>query len=78
MRAMAMLFYGGPDQLMPLTSGLAAIFAFLLVFWNKVLFVFCKMLDFLRRSKKAAAMGSAESKVAPGDGRVGGRDSELN
>ena len=26
------LLYGGPDQLMPLTSGLAAVFAFLLIF----------------------------------------------
>jgi len=26
------LLYGGPDQLMPLTSGLAAVFALVLVF----------------------------------------------
>jgi hypothetical protein len=34
-----MLFalYGGPDQLMPITSGLATILAFLLIFWNKVM-----------------------------------------
>jgi hypothetical protein len=31
------ILYGGPDQLMPLTSGLAAAFAFLLIFWNKVM-----------------------------------------
>jgi Na+-transporting methylmalonyl-CoA/oxaloacetate decarboxylase gamma subunit len=35
--------YGGPDQLMPLTSGLAAVFAFLLIFWNKVLVFFGKV-----------------------------------
>ncbi|HKC71920.1 MAG TPA: hypothetical protein VKB60_09865, partial [Terriglobales bacterium] len=32
-----LILYGGPDQLMPLTSGLAAAFAFLLIFWNKVM-----------------------------------------
>jgi hypothetical protein len=34
---MLFAFYGGPDQLMPITSGLAAILAFLLMFWNKVM-----------------------------------------
>ena len=28
--------YGGPDQLMPITSGLATVLAVLLMFWNKV------------------------------------------
>ena len=45
------LLYGGPDQLMPLTSGLAAVFALVLVFWNKVLVGFGKLLTFLRRSR---------------------------
>ena len=27
--------YGGPDQLMPITSSVATIFAFLMIFWNK-------------------------------------------
>ena len=30
------LLYGGPDQLMPITSGLATVLAVLLMFWNKV------------------------------------------
>lgn len=41
-------FYGGPDQLMPLTSGLAAVFAFLLIFWNKVLVFFGKVARLFR------------------------------
>jgi hypothetical protein len=41
--------YGGPDQLMPLTSGLTAIFAFLLIFWNKVLGALGKVLNLFRR-----------------------------
>jgi len=42
--------YGGPDQLMPLTSGLAAVVALLLIFWNKVLVTFGKMLNFFKPS----------------------------
>lgn len=37
------ILYGGPDQLMPLTSGLAAAFAFLLIFWNKVMITIGKI-----------------------------------
>jgi len=43
--------YGGPDQLMPLTSGLTAIFAFLLIFWNKVLGAIGKFLNLFRRAE---------------------------
>ena len=46
--------YGGPDQLMPLTSGLAAVFAFLLIFWNRVLVGFGKLLTFLKRGRGSA------------------------
>jgi len=40
--------YGGPDQLMPLTSSLAAIFAFVLMFWGKLLVAFDKMMRFFK------------------------------
>lgn len=40
--------YGGPDQLMPLTSSLAAIFAFVLMFWGKLLVAFDKMVRFFK------------------------------
>jgi hypothetical protein len=40
--------YAGPDQLMPLTSGLAAIFAFILMFWGKLLVAFDKMVRFFK------------------------------
>jgi|HubBroStandDraft_6_1064221.scaffolds.fasta_scaffold01203_2 hypothetical protein len=40
--------YGGPDQLMPLTSSLAAIFAFVLMFWGKLLVAFDKMIRFFK------------------------------
>jgi hypothetical protein len=41
-------FYGGPDQLMPLTSSLAAIFAILLMFWGKVLVTFDKVVRYFK------------------------------
>jgi hypothetical protein len=42
--------YGGPDQLMPITSALTAIFAFVLIFWNKVLVALGKFLNLFRAS----------------------------
>jgi len=51
------MFYGGPDQLMPLTSGLAAILAVLLMFWNKVLVTFGKVLNAVRRHPSPPAEG---------------------
>jgi hypothetical protein len=50
--------YGGPDQLMPLTSSLAAIFAFVLMFWGKLLVAFDKMMRFFKGTP-------AEPVVAP-------------
>ena len=46
--SMLLALYGGPDQLMPLTSGLTAIFAFLLIFWNKVLGAVGKVFNLFR------------------------------
>jgi hypothetical protein len=45
------MLYGGPDQLMPLTSGLAAAFAFLLIFWNKVMIALGKIGRLFRGSE---------------------------
>lgn len=47
------ILYGGPDQLMPLTSGLAAAFAFLLIFWNKVMIMVGKIGRLFRRSDRS-------------------------
>lgn len=35
--------YAGPDQVMTVTSGLASIVGFLLIFWNKVVNLFLKL-----------------------------------
>jgi hypothetical protein len=37
-------FYAGPDQVMTVTSGLASIVGFLLIFWNKVVSAFFKLI----------------------------------
>jgi hypothetical protein len=40
--------YGRPDQLIPIMSGLTAIFAFVLMFWNKALVLLGKILNRFR------------------------------
>ena len=43
-------FYGGPDQIMTVTSGLAGVLGVLLIFWNKVVATFFKIVGKFRRS----------------------------
>ena len=43
MRIDLLAFYAGPDQVMTVTSGLASIVGFLLLFWNKVVNAFFKL-----------------------------------
>jgi hypothetical protein len=52
--------YGGPDQLMPITSGLAALFAFLMIFWNKVLGFFTRIAARIRSKQVRVPGGSPE------------------
>jgi len=47
--------YAGPDQVMTITSGLASILGFLLIFWNKVVNAFFKLFGLTRRSADPAA-----------------------
>jgi hypothetical protein len=54
MRLELLVFYGGPDQVMGVTSGLASIFGLLLLFWNKVAGGFFKVVKFLKRSPEPA------------------------
>ena len=44
MRIELLAFYGGPDQVMTVTSGLASVLGLLLLFWNKVVGLFFKIL----------------------------------
>ncbi len=43
MRFVLLAFYGGPDQVMTVTSGLASLLGLLLMFWNKVVGLFFKI-----------------------------------
>ena len=54
MRFELLAFYGGPDQVMTVTSGLASVLGLLLLFWNKVVGIFFKILRMFRRSDAPA------------------------
>jgi hypothetical protein len=43
MRFDLLAFYGGPDQVMTVTSGIASIVGFLLIFWHKLVNAFFKL-----------------------------------
>ncbi|HZQ17119.1 MAG TPA: hypothetical protein VFA90_00245 [Terriglobales bacterium] len=47
-------FYGGPDQVMTVTSGIASVVGFLLIFWNKVVATFCKLFGLTQKSPDPA------------------------
>lgn len=42
-------FYAGPDQVMTVTSGIASIVGFLLIFWNKLVNGFLKLFGLTRK-----------------------------
>jgi type IV secretory pathway TrbD component len=50
MRFDLLALYGGPDQVMTVTSGLASVLGLLLLFWNKVVGIFFKIVRMFRRS----------------------------
>jgi len=57
-----LVFYVGPDQTMPVLSGLAAAAGFLLIFWHRVLAVLRK----LRGSFRRPAAGERTPPPSPG------------
>jgi len=61
MRIELLALYAGPDQVMTVTSGLASVLGLLLLFWNKVVGVFFKIVRIFRPS------GAASSPDAPKD-----------
>lgn len=54
MRVELLALYGGPDQVMTVTSGLASVLGLLLLFWNKVVGIFFKIVRTFRRSDAQA------------------------
>jgi hypothetical protein len=60
MRFELLALYGGPDQVMTVTSGLASLLGLLLMFWNKVVATFFKVVRVFRRSPAPAPDPSAK------------------
>ena len=56
MRIELLALYGGPDQVMTVTSGLASLLGLLLLFWNKVVGIFFKVVRKFSRSAPPAAV----------------------
>lgn len=56
MRFELLALYGGPDQVMTVTSGLASILGLLLIFWNKVVGIFFKVVRKFSHSDTPAAI----------------------
>lgn len=50
MRVELLALYGGPDQVMTVTSGLASALGLLLIFWNRVVGIFFKIVRMFRPS----------------------------
>ena len=56
MRFELLALYAGPDQVMTVTSGLASVLGLLLIFWNKVVGIFFKVVRKFSRSATPAAV----------------------
>ena len=48
-------FYGGPDQVMTVTSGIASVVGVMLLFWHKLVAAFFKMIGRARKNTETAA-----------------------
>jgi len=48
MQAELLALYGGPDQVMTVTSGLASLLGLLLIFWNKLVATFFRIVRIFR------------------------------
>jgi hypothetical protein len=56
-----MLFYGGPDQVMTVASGVAAAFGLLLMLWNKIVSLGVRLFDSTKSFFQAKAPSSSKS-----------------
>ena len=58
MRFDLLAFYGGPDQVMTITSGIASLVGFLLIFWHKLVNAFFRLIG--RAPKPSEASGKSD------------------
>ena len=63
MQVELLALYGGPDQVMTVTSGLASLLGLLLIFWNKVVATFFRIARIFRPAADSAS--TDVSKNAP-------------
>ena len=63
MQVELLALYGGPDQVMTVTSGLASLLGLLLIFWNKVVATFFRIVRIFRPAADPA--GTDVSKNTP-------------
>jgi hypothetical protein len=61
MRVDMLALYAGPDQIMTVTSGLAGILGVLLIFWNKVVGLFFKLVRVVRRSPEPVDIEASDT-----------------
>jgi hypothetical protein len=61
MRFDLLALYAGPDQVMTVTSGLASLVGLLLIFWNKVVGMFFKLIGKSRPAPEASISDSSSS-----------------
>jgi hypothetical protein len=57
-------FYGGPDQVMTVTSGVASLLGLLLMFWNNVTATFFKVVCKVKGSPEAVPAEPAKNNCA--------------
>jgi undecaprenyl pyrophosphate phosphatase UppP len=60
-------FYGGPDQIIPLQTGLAALLAVALMFWHKLLATFHRI--FSSSKSKPEEVVSTDTTIAANGGQ---------
>jgi hypothetical protein len=65
MRFALSAFYGGPDQVMTVTSGLASLLGLLLIFWNKLVAAFFKVVKIFRPADAPPAATEAKNPPNP-------------
>jgi hypothetical protein len=58
MRMDLLALYGGPDQVMTVTSGLASLLGLLLMFWNKVVGLFFKIVRKIKGTPEPSVVES--------------------
>lgn len=57
--------YGGPDQVMTVTSGLASLVGLLLIFWNKVAALFFRVLGAFKRASNSNSTSEPKHTSTP-------------